>query len=195
LARWAALSYLGVIRMSWTRWLTWTAGFIAFPIAGLAGRGVIGRVDDPLAALVGGTVAGAVIGTGQWLASRREVGEPAAWIGASAGGMGVGLLAGAAAVDYETDLGDLALMGAITGVPLGAAQALVIARRWPRAWSWALAMPVLWALGWTVSTAIGVDVERQYVVFGAAGAITVMALSGLLFEWLRNAHRPPEAAQ
>ncbi len=181
--------------MSWTRWLTWTAGFIAFPIAGLAGRGVVGRVDDPLSALVGGAVAGAVIGTGQWLASGREIGEPAAWIGATAGGMGVGLLAGAAAVDYETDLGDLALMGAITGVPLGATQALVIARRWSRAWSWGLAMPALWALGWTVTTAIGVDVERQYVVFGAAGAITVMALSGLLFEWLRNAHRPPEAAQ
>ncbi len=181
--------------MSWTRWLTWTAGFIAFPIAGLAGRGVIGRVDDPLEALVGGTVAGAVIGTGQWLASRREIGEPAGWIGASAAGMGVGLLAGAAAVDYETEIGDLALMGAITGVPLGAAQALVISRRWPRAWSWGLATPALWALGWTVTTAIGVDVERQYVVFGAAGAITVMALSGLLFEWLRGAPRSTTSAQ
>jgi hypothetical protein len=100
-------------RVNWTRWATWTAGFIAFPIAGLAGRGVIGNVDDPIAALVGGGIAGAVIGTGQWLASRRDVGEPALWIGASAGGMGVGLLAGAAAVGYETELGDLASMGAI----------------------------------------------------------------------------------
>lgn len=176
-------------RISWGRWLTWTAGFVAFPIAGVVGRGVVGRVDDPLAALVGGAVAGAVIGTGQWLGSRREIGAPAAWIGASAGGMAVGLLAGGAAVDYATDLGDLALMGLVTGVPLGAAQALVIARRWPRAWTWALAMPVLWALGWTVTTSIGVDVERQYVVFGSAGAITVMALSGLLFEWLRGGGR------
>jgi hypothetical protein len=87
---------------------------------------------------------------------------------------------GGTVVDYETDLGHLALMGLVTGVPLGAAQALVIARRWPRALSWALTMPVLWALGWTVTTSIGVDVERQYVVFGSAGAIIVMALSGLL---------------
>jgi hypothetical protein len=87
--------------VNWSRWATWTAGFIAFPIAGLAGRGVIGNVDDPVAALVGGGVPGAVIGTGQWLASRREVGEPALWIGASAGGMGVGLLAGAAAVAWR----------------------------------------------------------------------------------------------
>jgi hypothetical protein len=171
--------------VNWSRWLTWTAGFVAFPLAGLAGRAVAGRVDDPLAALVGGGVAGAVIGTGQWLASRREVGEPAPWIGASTGGIGVGLLAGAAIVNYETGLGDLALMGAITGVSLGAAQALVLAQRWPRAWAWGLAIPALWALGWIVSTAIGVDVERQYVVFGSAGAITVMASSGLLFEWIR----------
>jgi hypothetical protein len=100
--------------------------------------------------------------------------------------MAVGLAAGAAAVDYATDVGDLALMGLVTGVPLGAAQALVLSRRWPRAWRWGLAMPVLWALGWTVTASIGVDVERQYVVFGSAGAITVMALSGLLFERLRD---------
>ena len=30
-------------RVNWSRWATWTAGFIAFPIAGLAGRGVIGN--------------------------------------------------------------------------------------------------------------------------------------------------------
>ena len=39
------------------RWLGWTAGFLAFPIAGLAGTGVAGRVDDPLAALLGGAIA------------------------------------------------------------------------------------------------------------------------------------------
>jgi len=172
-------------RVNWPRLATWTAGFIAFPIAGLAGRAVIGNVDDPISALVGGGIAGAVIGTGQWLASRREVGEPVQWIGASAGGMGVGLLAGAAAVNYETEIGDLALMGAITGVALGPAQAIVLARRWRRGWTWALAMPALWAAGWSVTTAIGVDVERQYVVFGSAGAITFMVISGLLMEWIR----------
>jgi hypothetical protein len=176
-------------RTGWGRWLTWTVGFLAFPIAGVLGRGLVGRVDDPVAAVVGGALAGAVIGTGQWLASRREIAAPAAWIAASTGGMAVGLLAGAAAVDYATDLGDLALMGLITGVPLGAAQAVVMRPRWPRAWSWALAMPALWALGWIVTTSIGVDVERQYVVFGSVGAITVMGLSGLLLEWLRGAGR------
>ena len=52
-------------------WLIWTAGFLAFPLAGLAGTAVAGRVDSPLAALLGGAVAGLVIGAGQALVSRR----------------------------------------------------------------------------------------------------------------------------
>ena len=33
-------------------WLIWTAGFLAFPLPGLAGTAVVGRVDSPVAALV-----------------------------------------------------------------------------------------------------------------------------------------------
>jgi hypothetical protein len=54
-------------------------------------------------------------------------------------------------------------------------------------WVWALAMPLLWALGWTVTAAAGVDVDRQYAVFGAFGAITFMALSGIVLDRLRAA--------
>ncbi|AJF69338.1 hypothetical protein [Streptomyces vietnamensis] len=35
-------------------WTRWTAGFLAFPIAGLAGRAAAGPVDDAMSALVGG---------------------------------------------------------------------------------------------------------------------------------------------
>jgi hypothetical protein len=51
-------------------WGLWTAGFLAFPIAGLAGRAIAGPVDDLLAALVGGATPGLVIGVGQSLAGR-----------------------------------------------------------------------------------------------------------------------------
>ena len=75
-----------------------------------------------------------------------------------------------------------ALMGAITGV-------------------WAAVIPLLWALGWTVTAAAGIDVDRQYAVFGAFGAITFMALSGVVLDRLRAAtpaapspqHGPPTA--
>ena len=47
-------------------------------------------------------------------------------------------------------------------------------------WAWAAAMPALWALGWTATTLGGIAVEEQFTVYGAYGAITFSALSGLL---------------
>lgn len=161
------------------RRIIWTAGFLSFPLAGLAGMAVAGAVDDPVAALTGGVVTGLVVGIGQSLAGRLD---PRRWVPATTLGMGVGLLLGASAVGYGTSLGQLALMGAITGVPLGIAQALALPRG--SRWAWAAAMPALWAMGWTVTTLFGIDVESQYTIFGATGAITFSALSGLLLHRL-----------
>ena len=167
----------------WWSWLIWTAGFLAFPIAGVAGRTVAGRVDSPVAALVAGLVTGAVIGAGQWLASRRRL-RPARWILATALGMGLGLLLGATVVGFRTSLADLALMGALTGVVLGVAQTLALPAQTRRRWWWAVAMPLLWALGWTITTLAGIPVEQQFTIFGASGAVTFSALSGLLLHRL-----------
>ena len=160
-------------------WLVWTAGFLAFPLAGLAGTAVVGRVDSPLAALVGGAVAGLGIGLGQTLASRGRL-DIRRWVPATGIGMGLGLLLGAVVVDYRTSLPDLALMGALTGLVLGPAQALALPRGTRMRWAWAVAMPALWALGWTTTTLGGIAVDKQFTVFGAYGAITFSALSGLL---------------
>ena len=167
-------------------WLLWTAGFLAFPIGGTLATGATGRINDVGSALVGGMVAGAVIGTGQWLVARRLL-EAQTWIPATALAMGIGLGVGAWVVGYGTSLGELALMGAITGIPLGAAQAYLLRDRVANAWVWAAAMPLLWALGWMVTTAGGIDVDQQFAVFGAYGAITFMALSGVLLDRLRAA--------
>ena len=162
-------------------WAIWTAGFVAFPLAGLAGTAVVGRVDDPIAAVLGGAVAGLVIGAAQALVSRRRL--PALrWCLATGAGMGLGLLLGAVAVGYRTGLGDLAFQGALTGLVLGPAQALALPggtdRR--RRVLWAVAAPALWALGWTATTMGGIDVESRYTVFGAYGALSYSALTGLL---------------
>jgi hypothetical protein len=160
----------------------WVAVALAFPIAGYIGWKVGGRVDAVGAALVGGALTGAGLGAVQWWAADGALGRPAPWIGASAASYAVGLATGAALVAYDTDLGDLALMGLVSGAALGAAQGLVLAREGHRelALPWATAMPLLFALGWCASTAIGVDVDDQFTVFGAAGSITFMVLSGLL---------------
>ncbi len=164
-------------------WLLWTAGFLAFPLAGLAGTAVAGRVDSPVAALVGGAVAGLVIGVAQALLSRGRL-DVRRWAPATAVGMGLGLLLGAVTVGYGTSLADLVLMGALTGVVLGAAQVLALPAQARLRWVWAAALPLLWALGWTATTLGGISVEEQFTVFGAYGAVTFSALSGLLLHVL-----------
>ena len=169
-------------------WLLWTAGFLAFPLSGITGMLVVGRVDGPAAAALGGLATGAVLGAGQALASVRRL-PLLRWVVATCVGMGVGLLAGAHAVGYGTTLGALVAMGAVTGAVLGAAQAVALPPRARRRWLWALALPVLWALGWAVTTVAGVSVDEQFTVFGASGALTVTALLGILLQQLL----PPSA--
>ena len=164
-------------------WLTWVAGFLAFPVAGLAGAAPLGRVDDPVAALVGGALTGLVLGAGQALASRGRL-TPRRWAPATAVGMGLGLLLGATVVGYGTSLADLALMGALTGLVLGPAQAMALPRHVRTRWVWAAAVPALWALGWTATTLGGIAVDRQFTVYGAYGAVTFSVLSGILLHRL-----------
>jgi hypothetical protein len=164
--------------------LIWTAGFLAFPLAGVAGTAVAGRVDSPLSALTGGAVAGLVIGAAQALLSRRRL-DLRRWTPATAIGMGIGLLLGAVAVSYRTSLAALVVMGAVTGLVLGVAQAAALpAAVGRRRWIWAAAMPILWALGWIATTLGGIDVAQQFTVFGAYGALTFSALSGLLLHYV-----------
>jgi hypothetical protein len=154
----------------------------AFPAAGLIGWAVGGHVDAVGAALVGGAITGAGLGAVQWWAADGALGRPATWIVSSAVSYALGLAAGAALVGYETDLGALVVMGLVSGAVLGGSQAAVLASEGDRglAVAWAVAMPVVFALGWCASTAIGVSVEDQFTVFGAAGAVVFTLLSGLV---------------
>ena len=171
----------------------WLAVALAFPIAGLIGWKVGGHVDGVEAALVGGALTGAGLGAVEWWAADGALGRPAAWIGASALGYAGGLALGAALVGYDTDLGALATMGLVSGAVLGGAQGSVLARVGRRrlAVAWAVAMPVLFALGWCATSGAGVSVEDQFTVFGAAGAVTFTLLSGLLLARFAPARSQP----
>ncbi len=137
----------------------WTLGFLAFPVAGVAGTAVAGPLDAPVAALLGGLTTGAVIGLGQALVSTRRL-AVLRWTFATAVGTAAGLLLGASTVSYATGLADLAVMGALTGAVLGPVQALALPARARHRWIWAAAMPPVWAAGWSVTAAAGIAVER-----------------------------------
>jgi hypothetical protein len=164
-------------------WLVWMLGFLAFPVGGFAASLIAGRIDSPRAAVIGGAIAGLAVGAGQVLVSRGRL-DWRWWVPATIVGMALGLLLGAAVVGYGSSLPDLAIMGALTGVPLGIAQTIALPRRARLRWTWAAAMPALWALGWTVTTAAGIAVSDQFAIFGAFGALTFAALSGLLLQIL-----------
>ncbi|HEY9377687.1 MAG TPA: hypothetical protein VIQ02_11400 [Jiangellaceae bacterium] len=159
--------------------VVWVATLVAFPLAGLAGRAVAGPVDTVWTAALAGVIAGAVIGAAQWLALRR-IGADLWWIVATAVGLAAGLALAFAIFGYGDTVGDLAVVGAVTGLGIGIAQwwllrALVDGGL---VWLWVPASAAFWALGWTVTTAIGVDPDDRWAVPGLSGAATVTVLLG-----------------
>jgi hypothetical protein len=161
----------GTRRMPDPRWLL-TA--LAFPPAGYVGHLISGPVDSPTASVIGGLIAGAAIGAAQWALLRRH-GIGPAWIVATAIGLAGGLAAGAALVSYETGLGALVVMGFMSGLGVGMAQARMLGSTGRRV-AWSLLTAAVWALGWTVSTSIGIAVQEQFVVFGISGALVAAAV-------------------
>ena len=153
---------------------------VAFPLAGYAGWGVGGHVDGVGPALIGGAITGAGIGLVQWLFLRRDLDIGPVWILATGVALAAGLTIGAAVVGYETTPGQLAIMGAISGAAVGIAQGILLRNRFSLWHVWMVAMPAMYAVGWVVTEAAGIDVANQFTVFGASGSIVFGLLSGLL---------------
>jgi hypothetical protein len=153
---------------------------LAFPLAGYAGWGISGHVDALMPALLGGAITGAGVGLVQWLFLRRLLDVSPIYIAVTSVALAVGLAMGAAVVGYETATAQLAVMGAISGAFVGVAQGVVLRDRFSLWQAWMAAMPPLFAIGWTVSASIGVDVANQFTVFGASGSIVFGILSGLI---------------
>lgn len=162
--------------------LLFIATLLAYPLAGLAARAVAGPVDSVWRAAVAGAIGGAVIGAAQWLAL-RGVGIDVRWIAATAVGLAIGLGIAVAAFEYGTTVGDLAIIGAVSGLGIGLAQWFLLRDLFDGAsFVWIPATAAFWALGWTVTTAIGVDPEQRWAVPGLSGAATLTVLSaGLLW--------------
>lgn len=156
----------------------WMVSFLGFPLGGLTAMVLSGPVDSLAAAILGGLLTGTVLGAAQAVAMRFDL---LTWVLATAAGLATGLAVGASVVDYRTGLGDLVIQGAISGLGVGATQSLVLLRRTgPVAFLWPAYLSAAWSIGWAVTTSVGVQVEEQFTVFGAAGALTVTLLTAVL---------------
>lgn len=157
---------------------------IGFPIAGYVADLVVDGVDSVGAGIVAGLIAGVIFGAAEWFVLRRWVSW--LWIPATAAGTAVGLAVGASLVDFGIGRGDVALIGAVTGVGVGVMQAVVLARhRIPGPLWWALANPPAWALGWFVTSyVIARNIAERFPIFGASGAVVFGLLTWLLLAML-----------
>jgi hypothetical protein len=175
------------------RWAWPAAILVGFPIGGYAANMIVGKIDSVGAALIGGLIAGAIVGAAQRLALGSLVAW--VWVVATSTGMAAGLTAGAVLVDYGISRGDLALMGAVTGLTIGGVQAFLLARRSSGALWWAVVNPPAWALAWFVTTfVITKNVKEHFAVFGASGALVFALLTWLVLTFLFRPTSPSREA-
>jgi len=169
-------------RPSWRRASArWIVTFAGFPAGGLAAMLLVGRVDSVATALAGGLITGTILGTVQAWALRRSAPGAVRLAAATAAGLAGGLGIGATIVGFRTSLGALVVQGAVCGVAVGAAQALALRRSLGRiALAWPAALAAIWALGWAITYAAGIEVDKQFTVFGSSGAVAVTVLTVIL---------------
>lgn len=159
----------------------WMVSFAGYPLGGYAAYLLVGAVDGPGPALAGGLLTGAILGAVQAWSLGNGAPRPLAWILATALGLMAGVAAGAALVDYRTDLGSLVIQGAVGGAMVGIAQAAVLMPRLGAlALVWPLYLSGVFAVGWAVTTSAGIDVDQQFTIFGSSGALVATLLTVVL---------------
>jgi hypothetical protein len=164
----------------WRFFLLWMLAFLGLPLGGFLALMVVGPVEEAVSGALGGALAGAVIGAAQWLVLRRYLRVGPEWILATALGVAIGDGVGAVLTGAGTGIGALLITGLATGVAVGLLQwGLFLRGRLLAAGMWVPVVGIAWPLGWTVTWAAGIDVERGYYVFGASGALVFAAVTGL----------------
>jgi hypothetical protein len=162
--------------------LRWIVAIIGFPIGGYIGHMIGGPAATVPAALISGLIAGAIIGAGQALALRLFRPQALAlWAGATAVGLGVALAAVTAVIGLIDTQTEAIILGAISGLALGAGQAALLMRvRVANAWMWFVASGVAWAVGWAVTSGVGVALAAGWPVYGISGALASQIITGVV---------------
>jgi hypothetical protein len=159
----------------------WLVTFAGFPLGGLLADLTVGPVDGLGPAVAGGLITGALLGAVQWWGLGRRRPAPSRWVAATALGLAAGLAVGAGATGFGTGLPDLLVLGATSGAAVGVLQAAVLRPTLGRvAYGWPVLLAAVWAIGWAVTTTVGVQVDQQFSVFGSSGAVVVVALTAVL---------------
>ena len=161
--------------------LGWLIAFLGFPIGGALAVALIARLETPLDGIIGGAVAGLVIGAAQWLALRRRLPLGWTWPVATAASMALGLALGVLLFGADTTIEATLLRAIPAGLLIGVAQAWLLRPHARSAALWAIAVPLLYVAAWFITAqVIGGSLNIGFVVFGASGAIAFQALTGVV---------------
>jgi hypothetical protein len=156
----------------------WAVVFFSFPLAGLAANWATGGITDVGRALLGGAIAGLILGAAQYAVLRMVLPISAVWVIATAIGLALGLAAGTLSFGAEVDNSSVLLRALVTGGILALAQAAVLLPLGLFAALWAVVVALAWPVAWWVTRSIGVDLSPRWAVFGASGAIVFQILTG-----------------
>lgn len=171
--------------------IRWIPTFLAFPLAGLVTVATVGPLTSPVAGALGGLLAGAIVGGGQWLAL-RGLGVGRAWWVATALATSLGTALGVALTDAGTSTGELALRGLVTGAVVGLGQGIAVRRPALPTIAWTVTTSAAWGLGWWVTSRVIVDAERGYTTFGSSGAVLATLLTGAALPLVLGRRTPLE---
>lgn len=156
----------------------WALVFLSFPLAGLAANWATGGITDLGRALLGGAIAGLILGGAQYAVLRLVLPISALWVAATAIGLALGLAAAVLGLGTEVDHSSVLLRGLVTGGVLALAQAAVLSPMGLFAALWAAVVAIAWPVGWWVTRSVGVDLSPRWAVFGASGALVFQVLTG-----------------
>ncbi len=162
----------------------WLVAFLGFPIGGTLAHVLVGAVDGVGRAALAGLITGLVIGLAQWLVLRQAIPLSPGWIAVTGVGMTVGLALGTALFGTENAGNPLIFRAVVTGLVIGIAQWLLLREHVAMNIWWIPVMAGAWAIAWVITRAFGVDLTRQWSVFGSSGAIIFQLLTAVVLRLL-----------
>lgn len=147
--------------------IRWILLGLSFPIGGFIVFLALGPVTSPVLALVGGFIAGIVIGAAEAFAFRVPV---VRWTVATAVGLGAGsLIAALVAPILGAGIVTTVVTALAAGIVTTAAQ-LLAKPPLPRL-VWLLVHTAGWVIAWLVSLVIAISTSQGFIIFGASGAL------------------------
>jgi len=165
-------------------WPAWGVAFLGFPVGGAVATALVGPIETVGAAAIAGAVAGGVIGAAQWLVLRRRLPLSPLWAPATVGAMAIGMALAHVPLGHDTGTLPLLVRGLVTGAAIGAAQAILLRGGLRTPAIWAAVVTLGWPLGWAVTAVAGIDLARNWAVFGATGALAFQLATGLTLAYL-----------